>query len=51
MNLRLFSFEAVTAQGRDPERMDGFYRVFEAAHPLEEYAQMEQEAFADRYGQ
>lgn len=51
MNLRLFSLEAVTAQGRDPERMDRFYRGVQKLPTPEEYAQMEHEAFAERYGQ
>lgn len=51
MHLRLFSLEAVTAQGRDPERMDRFYRGVQKLPTPEEYAQMEQDAFADRHGQ
>ena len=51
MNLRLFSLQAVTAQGRDPERMDRFYRGVQKLPTPEEYAQMEQDIFVDRYGQ
>ncbi len=51
MNLRLFSLDAVTSQGRDPERMDRFYRGVQKLPTPEEYAQMEQDAFADRYAQ
>jgi len=48
MQLRLFSLEAVTAQGRDPNRMDRFYRGVQKLPTPEEYAAMEQAAFAQR---
>lgn len=48
MNLRLFSLEATAAQGRDPERMDRFYRTVQGLPTPEEYAEMER-ADAARY--
>jgi hypothetical protein len=48
MNLRLFSLEATAAQGRDPERMDRFYRFTQKLPTPEEYAEMER-ADAARY--
>jgi hypothetical protein len=48
MALRLFSLEVVTAQGRDPERMDRFYRGVQGLPTPEEYAVMEQAAFAGK---
>lgn len=51
MNLRLFSLDAVTAAGRDAARMDRFYRGVQKLPTPEEYAQMEHDAFADRYHQ
>ena len=48
MNLRLFSLEATTAQGRDPDRMDRFYRGVQKLPTPEEYAEMER-ADAARY--
>jgi DNA-binding protein YbaB len=50
MHLRLFSLEATTAQGRDPDRMDRFYRGVQKLPTPEEYAAMER-ADAARYAQ
>ncbi|KMV20741.1 YbaB/EbfC family DNA-binding protein [Mycobacterium timonense] len=51
MELRLFSLQCVEAQGRNPDRMDRFYRGVQKLPTPEEYREMEAATFADRYPQ
>jgi hypothetical protein len=49
MELRLFSLECAEAQGRDPERMDRFYRGVQKLPTPDEYQAMEAAQFAGKH--
>ncbi|MBE5477911.1 hypothetical protein E3G68_005265 [Mycobacteroides abscessus] len=49
MELRLWSLATVAAEGRDPDRMDRFYRRVQKLPTPEEYREMEAAEFARRY--
>lgn len=49
MELRLFSLECVEAQGRNPDRMDRFYRGVQKLPTPDEYRELETAEFARRY--
>ena len=49
MELRLWSLASVAAQGRDPDRMDRFYRRVQKLLTPQEYRELEAAEFARRY--